>query len=29
VEKEHFFIPEGFTRFTSVMDLILYALSAF
>ena len=27
-EKE-FLVPEGFTRFTSVLDLVLYALSAF
>ena len=26
--KELFLLPEGYTRFTSVLDLILYALSA-
>lgn len=27
--EEGFYVPESFTRFTSVLDLILYALSAF
>lgn len=29
VEGEKFSVPQGYTRFTSVLDLILYALAAF
>jgi hypothetical protein len=29
IPEKDFLVPEDFTRFTSVLDLILYALSAF